>query len=176
MALDIKEVAQAVAISLSPRAPQDGGDVIKPVEITTPKLYGARTLGSCVIISLILQGEKLRLREVNKSAKITQLVSDRTRIQSQAISPSPRSLSSSAYSFAFRAHLVDQISGKGWGWDTRSHSHELCCYVEFPRTNACPLSLERVLVIQGLEWLPEVKCMANFSASCPCSWAFPGSV
>lgn len=62
--------------------------MVKPVAAATPNLCGVWTLGSGAIISLILQGDKLRLRDVRKSAKITQLVGGRTGIQSQSVSPS----------------------------------------------------------------------------------------
>lgn len=113
---------------------------------------------------------------MSKSAKITQLVSGGTGTQSQAMRPRVPARSHRQHIHAFRAELVDQILWKGWGWDTRSHSRELCCSVEFPCTNACAPSLERVLGIHGLEWLPKVKCVANFSASCTCSWVRPRSV
>lgn len=49
------------------------GRVLKTVKAVTPNLYGVWTLGSSAIIVPILQVEKVRVREVNKSAKVTQL-------------------------------------------------------------------------------------------------------
>lgn len=49
------------------------GDVIKTAKVVTPNLYGVWTLGSSAIINPILQVEKVRVREVNNSTKVTQL-------------------------------------------------------------------------------------------------------
>lgn len=66
------------------------------------------------------------------------------------------------------------ILRKGWGWDTRSHSLGACCYVEFPCANA--LSVERVLVIQGLQ-SGSLKSNAQLiSVLHLCSWVRPGFV